>query len=375
MTLRNAIVHFFMMNKRLYKKPAFLVTLCLIVIVTVLMVFGANGDSGIVTITLYAPNSNDAISSEIISELTEEKSIINYKVANSYEQAYSDVENGKSDASWIFADNMEKSIDKFTEKERFNKPFIEIIQREDSVFVSLANEKLYALLYKYLSYSVYENHMEKVLNVHDKELMEEYYKEYYVDDNLVEISYFNSDSKVEDKNYLLSPLRGMLALLVILCSMSAVMYFINDKNKGTFAWINPKNHIILQGEYVLVSAINVALFVLIALGFSGLFMSFPKEILLMLLYVLSCVGFSVLLGEICRKISVIGSLLPGLMLIMLVVCPVFLVVAGFDFIKMIFPPFYYLNALYDNMYILYMFIYIAVTFVLCAIINKLKHIN
>ena len=102
MTLRNAIVHFLMMNKRLYKKPAFLVTLCLIVVVTVLMVFGANGESGIVNITIYAENTNDTITSQVINELQKDKSIINYKFADTYKQAYDDVENGKSDGSWIF---------------------------------------------------------------------------------------------------------------------------------------------------------------------------------------------------------------------------------------------------------------------------------
>ena len=121
MTLRNAIVHFLMMNKRLYKKPAFLVTLCLIVVVTVLMVFGANGESGIVNITIYSENPNDPITSQVINELQKDKSIINYKFADTYKQAYDDVENGKSDGSWIFADNMENDIEKFTENERFSK--------------------------------------------------------------------------------------------------------------------------------------------------------------------------------------------------------------------------------------------------------------
>ena len=373
MTLRNAIVHFLMMNKRLYKKPAFLVTLCLIVVVTVLMVFGANGESGIVNITIYAENTNDTITSQVINELQEDKSIINYKFADTYKQAYDDVKNGKSDGSWIFADNMESDIEKFTENERFSKSFVEVIQRENSVFVNLANEKLYSVMHKYLSYSVYKNHMNEVLNVHNDSVIDEYYKENFFDDSLIEISYLNSNSSIEDKNYLLTPLRGMLSLLVILCSISSVMYFLNDKRKGVFNWINPKFHIILQGEYVLVSALNTAVFVLIALGFSGLFMSAFKEILLMLLYVLSCVGFCLLLCKICRKTAVIGSLLPGLMLIMLVLSPVFIVIPDLEFLKLIFPPYYYLNALYDNMYILYLFLYTVITYFVLGIINRLKY--
>ena len=155
-------------------------------------------------------------------------------------------------------------------------------------------------MHKYLSYSVYKNHMNEVMNVHNDSVIDEYYKENFFDDSLIEISYLNSNSSIEDKNYLLTPLRGMLSLLVILCSISSVMYFLNDIRKGVFNWINPKYHIILQGVYVLVSALNTAEFVLIALGFSGLFMSAFKEILLMLLYVLSCGGFCLLLCKICR---------------------------------------------------------------------------
>ena len=371
MNFRNSMVRLFMMNKRLYKKPAFVTALLLIIVMTVIILFSSNDGGRVVSITLCAENSNDTVATDIIKELTSEKSVVKFSTASSKEQAYSNVENGISDACWIFADNTEKGMKEYVEDGSFKKPFVQIYQQEDSAFLMLAREKLYAKLYPYLAYDLYSDFMSNNYSEDNEQLKERYYNASDIKDDIMDISFLNSDTKVEETNFLVTPLRGVLAMFVMLTSLASVMYFMNDKKRGALAWINPNRHIFVEGEYIAVSAINTAVFALVALGISGVFTSFGKELLLMLLYVIMSIGFSILIGEICGRVQVIGSVLPGLMLIMLAVCPVFVVLPG-NALQYVFPPFYYLNALYDSRYILYMLIYIGAVCASGFVINRIK---
>lgn len=66
-----------MMNKRLYKKPAFVTALLLIIVMTVIILFSSNDGGRVVSITLCAENSNDTVATDIIKELTSEKALLN----------------------------------------------------------------------------------------------------------------------------------------------------------------------------------------------------------------------------------------------------------------------------------------------------------
>ena len=164
-----------MMNKRLYKKPAFVTALLLIIVMTVIILFSSNDGGRVVSITLCAENSNDTVATDIIKELTSEKSVVKFSTASSKEQAYSNVENGISDACWIFADNTEKGMKEYVEDGSFKKPFVQIYQQEDSAFLMLLREKLYAKLYPYLAYDLYSDFMINNYGDDNEQLKERYY--------------------------------------------------------------------------------------------------------------------------------------------------------------------------------------------------------
>ena len=92
---------------------------------------------------------------------------------------------------------------------------------------------------------------------------------------------------------------------------------------------------------------------LLAMVLAGQSTNLLRELGVAALYCLCCACFCMLLRRLCGSIRLLGTLLPLLIVIMLLVCPVF-----FDFgplrpFQYLFPPTYFVNALYNAKYIWY----------------------
>ena len=67
-----------------------------------------------------------------------------------------------------------------------------------------------------------------------------------------------------------------------------------------------------------------------------------------------------------------GVLLPLLVVVMLLVCPVFFDLAMFRSLQYLFPPTYYVNAIYNTKYLLFMVLHTAGSFFLYALCGLLR---
>ena len=132
------------------------------------------------------------------------------------------------------------------------------------------------------------------------------------------------------------------------------------------------------------SAISVsAVAVLSGLFFAKLSTGFWREILSMILYIASATGFCLVLCVLFRSAAKLGSTLPFFMIIMLIFCPIFFSVNFLPLIKYLIPAFYYLSAIHNAKYLLYMIIYCigaySLAFFLNLVLNikerKISHLN
>ena len=97
----------------------------------------------------------------------------------------------------------------------------------------------------------------------------------------------------------------------------------------------------------LVAVFQVGLAVLIALLATGLAKGLGMEILALLLYSLCVTGFCMMLRALLGRISLLGSILPLLMVVMLAVCPVFLDLGALRLFQFLLPPTYFINCVYN----------------------------
>lgn len=365
--IRRSFLLFLLFGKRLFKKISFWLLLCAVPLLALGMRNLSAGESGVLHILLCQENPSDTLSGEIIERLLTEKSVIQYTLMQQSQDACALVESGSADAAWIFPDEMQKKLDVFIAGGFQGQGVIRIVEREDNVALRLAREKLFGALYTDASYSLYQNFIREDLEWKtDEDLLLQNYKEAAVEGNLFQFTFINGDKEASDtvrQNYLVVPVRGMLALLVLLCGLTAAVYFLQDQEKGVLDAVPFRKRRIYFYLYQLTAMGAVAVAVLAALWFLGVFTKWYSEILWMVVYVVMCMGFCSLFRRVCGNLRRLAALIPVLMLVSFVLCPVFFPVRQLQVFSCILPPFYYLNVIHNERYLCRMLIYCVVVLV------------
>ena len=319
-------------------------------------------------IVLCKEGDGDAFSEKIIEELLGQKSVFSYTEDKSAEAAYEAVRTGEADAAWIFSDGFEKEVYAYTSYQGKREALVTVVEREDTVFLQLARERLYSAMYPYLSYALFENYITLKLAPEENFSKEELRTEYAVaevKEGLFRFSYHDSAGEAdreEETNYLLTPLRGFLLLLVLLCGMAASLYFQQDKKEGLFLLMPMGRGIFFPYLYHLTAVFDGAVVVLFTFYATRILLSWKWEVLLMALYCAACVGFCNLLRKLCGTIQRLSACIPLLVLSMVVFCPVFVYMGRFRVVQSVFPLFYYLKSLHNSHFIKNFLLYTAVLY-------------
>ena len=231
--MRRFFIWFWLLTKRLYKRPTFLAILLLIPLLSLIYSYSVDTDAGILTVAL-ATKEPSSLTDQVFTDLQENGNLISYRVCNP-EEARLLVETGKADAAWIFDKDLECHIENFTQEP---EPFIEVLQREDNVALMLSRERLTGQVYPYLAQQLYLHYIREnvpeLSNLSDEALLE-YYRDTNMNGQL--FSYDHDIGKASTTHYLQAPLRGLLAVVVVLCGLASSMYYIQDQQKGTFSYL------------------------------------------------------------------------------------------------------------------------------------------
>ena len=367
-SLQKLSVFFFLLHKRFLKKWSFLAILAMVPVLAGGLLLAAGEDSGVLHIVLCREDETDDLAEQVIEELTGQKSILRYSRASSVDMAYEAVRQGKADAAWIFAEGLAESVDGYIDRRKDAEFPVTVVEREDTVFLQLARERLYSALYPHLSYALFKNYVTLDLlpgaEISGRELKTEYGAA-GVDGGIFRFSYRNAEDQADteaETNYLLTPLRGLLALLVLLCGLAASLCFEQDKAEKVFLQIPVGRGIFFPYLYHLPAVIYGAAAVLLTFFAAHIWISWRRELPLMVLYCAACIGFSNLLRKMCGTVQRLSTCIPFFMLAMTVFCPVFISLRQFRMVQYLFPPFYYLQSVHNAGYIRYFLLYAAVLY-------------
>lgn len=360
---------YWILTKRMLKKLSFLLLLCTIP----LMVFGmrqmSKQESGIVTLALCAEDWKDETALKAIDKLTGVDSVARFLIIENEEEARKAVLENRADGAWIFASSLGDRLMDFGSGDKKHKA-VKIIEREDSVGLQLAREKLYGILYSDIAYGIYLDFVKEELLGNDeealllaKEELDEDYQENHMEKSIFEFSFLQDQSDGETRqaeSYLMVPLRGILALMVILCGLAANLYFLQDERKGIMAGYNMRKRRFLLYLYQVIAMVPAAIAVLIAYKASGIAVGMGREIICMLLYIVGASIFGSFVTVACKRLEVLAALIPVLMITLMVLCPVFFAVRHLHGIQMIFPPYLYLFGTFNDTFIVRQLIYCAI---------------
>lgn len=355
--MRKFLVWFWLLTKRLYKKPSFIALLLLIPVVVFGYSLAAQGNSGMMTIAVCCEDPADDFSAALRDELASSGGVIRFLTDLDKEEAEQMVCDGVVDALWIIHDDIRNDVMEYVSGSYAGQGFVTVVVREKTVPLMLANEKLSAKLFVRCARLCFLNYFRENApefdDMTDDQILTNFDNVQFAD-SLFSFSYVDPVSQQRALNYLMLPVRGILAILVLVSGFAASMYYISDQKEGLFSRVSLRHRPFAELLYQIICVGNVMLFVMIALLACGWHVGILKELLTSVMYVFCCAVFCCLLRLICRNTVALATVMSVLTVIMLVVCPVFVSIPALKTLGFLFPPTYYINAAYNWSYLVYM---------------------
>ncbi|MBQ7718468.1 MAG: ABC transporter permease [Clostridia bacterium] len=348
--LKRLCLWYALLTKRILKQKAFLAILLLIPLMACAMRLMPPHDGGIVSVAV-AKLGDDSFSSDTVARLTEGKSVIKYTLCETEDEAVKAVKSGQCDAAWIFLEDAGLQAAKFAAG-RSTDGAVKIIEREKSVTLSIARERLFIAMFPYISYGAYSdflNDMSPEGTVTEAEL-NKYYDANIKKTGLIEYYYVDGTRQMTS-DILTAPVRGLLALIIMLAALASCMYACREEHRGVFEHLKGKKRAFIPLLCHITAVVPTAVASLAALYLSGLWTGLQRELLTMTMYILSVAAFCEILRLLCRSEVTLGAIIPVLVTLMLVLCPIFLHIDNLHILQYSLPPFYYLNSVLNGAFI------------------------
>lgn len=365
--MKKILLWLWLLTKRLYKKPTFPILLLLIPALCLGYSAAAGQDSGVVTVAL-ACQTPDELTREVFAELAE-SDLVRFTVCPDPETAELLVRTGKADEAWIFPEDLTGHLAAFAQDSR-HTGFIRAIRREDTVLLGLARETLSSTVFPTMAKQVYLHYLRSLPGtdaISDEALLDCYDRGISLDRLF---TFRDTPGGEAQDNYLLTPLRGLLGIVILLGGLAGAMYCARDVRRGTFCWVRwPWRFLPELGSQVLCTG-YLALAAGFCLVLSGLSPGWLQELANALVYGLCTAVFGMLLRRLTRKPEILGIGLPVLILATLVLCPVFFDLGMLRPLQLLFPPTYFINAAADPRWLGYTAIYTCICGGLCCVAKE-----
>ena len=353
--MKKAFLWFYLMNKRLYRKKVFIVLMLLIPVLVFSFYGAARETGGVVTVALAQEDIRDTTAEAIINQLIAESRVISFEKTTP-ENAVELVKTGKADGAWIFPQDTALCIAAYSRGE--SSGFIRVVERQQNVALALAREKLSGIIYTPTVQNVYLQYLHEYApeteSVSDEVLLD-YLEQTHITGDLFAFYDANGNLQENSGNFLQTPLRGLLAVVIVICAVVTGMYYQKDRDAGKFALLPERYGVLTEFAYQAVSAVNLMTVVLVSLICTGLYQKLLQELALGVLYVLCCCLYGMLLRRIFAR--VMAAMLPGLLVVMLVGSPVFFDLPALRGFSLLLPPTYFIQAGYNYRYLAYLVIY------------------
>ena len=365
---------FLLLNKRLYKKITYVCFLILIPVFVLLLSFTGSEASGIISVILSQEDPQNALSNVIVEDLMQNSIVIAFR-EETPEEAQKQLRAGKADAVWIFPEDMEDRLLAYVTDQRSSDGFIRVLEREQTVPLRLAREKLCSAVQKQAVRLTFLDYVHQAVpetrEISDQQLLA-YLDETAVSGDLFEFYDMSGNRRDGSGDYLTAPIRGLLAVLAVVSAMVTAMYYQADYDRGIFCLLPEKYRMFGELGYQLISSFNILLFIDLALVITGLNVLIWIEVLNFILYSICCGLFGILLRTIFGGRRGVAVLIPVMTIVMLAVCPVFFDLASVRSLQYLFPPTYFVNCAFNHKYFLYFVGYDLALAVICAATGWLK---
>ena len=402
-SIKLRLTRLFLINKRLFRTYSFIVLLLMIPLTAGALSLVSTQDKGIVTISVctaystgdagassendasgassengaseaYSENGASGASSEngasgassengasekteipgvhnVLDRLKKQSAVIRFLESSSAEEAKETVLRGKADAAWIFAPDYEERVREIASGTP--RVLVDIYTKEDTVFMRLAREKLFAALYPDLSAQIFREFIRRTAGEIPEEDFEYYYNMQAAEGSLVRFALADSPDPSGDEiegDYLLFPVRGLLSILIFAAGMAGAIFYARDEKNSCFVWLPQKMRHGMLLSYIGSAVFWTSLASYLAMLFTGTARLTIRELVLLFLYGTAVTALCSILRRILRDAGTLAVFLPVSVLLVLGLCPVFLNFKTFRVLSRLLPAFHYLHAVNSAFY-------------------------
>ncbi len=334
---------------------------------------GSGQEKGILHIVLLTDLHPDEDAKSILTDLTSEESVIRFTTTNDAFAAKQMLQKQEADAAWHIPNGLNGKVKEYVKNKT---AFITVYQSHESTVLNLSREKLYRVLYPKIAFYQYMDFMtgrilskeeEAALSEEQIRVLRSYHDKVEDDGDFLEFLTLDGGKEVEDgrkSDYLLSPMRGMLAVWLFVANAVANIYFLKDEKNGLFDFADRKKRAELGILYKISVSVNLLLLMMFALWMTGQTGNWRNEAAGGILYFLSLLLIGEIIITVFPSIYIIGSLLFPLSVWLIVSSPVFLDLrlAGMKIASLVNPVSYYLGIVADISYWKRFVIYILFVF-------------
>ncbi len=385
--IKNGLTWYLLLTKRLLKKPSFWAVLLLVPVMVFGLGLAAQEEAHILRIAVYAEPSSDPLGSRIIEELEDLDGVVEYTVCGSEGELRREVALSQADAGYILPAELTGMMEAYLAGRKNELPYdgylISVIANEDTIQLQLAREQFFSVLYPYLSelaaeqFTLEQKEFAGLNEDYVREQIRGLYREERVEDSIFRFAYGTDAPAIDpDQNsYLMTPVRGMLSVFVFFTGLTMGMYLMRDRKAGMFQWVRYGKKPLYYWLSILAGTVLGGIAAYLGLWISGTFTEWQGELPRMALLVLASAGFSGILCQLVRNMAVYGAILPLLVLLSVVLCPVFVAFHGLGILKALLPPYFYLNGLHSARITGYLAVYALASNAAALLLPRLEGVR
>lgn len=375
--MKRFLTLWYLLNKRLFKKTVFILILCSVpILIMALNAVTANAD-GFVQIVLAAQDPTEEISQTMIDALIDSSELVHFTVCDTPEEAEDRVRYGEADGAWIFSADIKTALTNLA-YDRRGTECVRVVEREESVALRLAREKLTSVLMSESGLALLcKTYAENVSPDYDEEELRGYFARAVGVGEIFEFKYTSGEiADGSGESYLMLPIRGVLAAAILLCGFALAMFWLRDEEKMVFCRVSRRAKPMFELGYHLTGIVDIGVIVILSLYAAGLAVSFAREAASMAVFCLNCAVFVILIRRLLRRAGSVAAVTPLIIVAVIVVNPILFNLPFVYPLRVLTPVYYYLQSTHDALFILYGLMYFAIVaaadFVLMRIADKLN---
>ena len=347
--------------KQFIKKPESFLLLLSLPILTILLSGIGKSQEQTIRVVCYFPgisasdtsdqflitdtdSSSDASLIVLAEKLFRYEGLYFFDICNSEQEVFDAVAGNRAECGYLFPANL------YTELLEGNlKELVTTVTSPSTTMLPVINETVYSLIFEGLAIDALNQYLSEDSSIaaeydtlYDKNDVAALYQKYLLNDSAFHFEYSGNpeEYRFTKASVLLSPIRGILSVLVLLSAFTGAISFYHFAKTPVF------NTWKMRISSVTVPVIYTMPVMLLCIYFAGLGTGLVKELLCLLFYGAACILFTLLLTLIIKKRVIFVSLLPLFILACLIFTPVFIDISVFlpamKPLSYLFLPYYYL---------------------------------